>query len=637
LAGIIFFFAFNWNDLADLTKFGLVGAGFVLSILLWFSYKLDKPQAQAFGITATILIGVFLAVFGQVYQTPSSVHAPFVLWAVLALPFAIASKSRAHWAVWIIIAMVAFFAFLATGLNLDKRPQFPIILNILASAVTAGAIWIYNNRPFTSGIADQRDWFRLFLIVVCGVFYFVAFTQSFWFDEFGEAYSWLWIPAILLAGGLFYYLYKTEHHLPEMGLAAFGIVTLVAQIGWRVFELDFDETFEFLLLAVWMGLVTAGLAYVFRHLVRRDKTLSRPEMTENDQKIEDMRSNRPAISDFAKALGLENDGIQSAISERADDKTPWYFDLFIALSGFVTAILACIFFALLIGLILGDDNFSIYIALGMLVYGTSVFMRLRARNLFSTHFFNTLILAGGALAIVGVGLEFENEWALLIFSTALAALTLFLIRDRIIEFLMALCVAGGFAYFLDLISAPYPQFWMMGACSVAAVYLLSHSISRRVLTVTAIALLVASCGYAIFDMILNGWRLDNDMDPLQAWIRRGVNLLILIGVLIFANRGRKLPQDMRPQLTILLPLLVAIALMPPGGATALLMILLGYIVGSRALAIIGVLFQIYFLVLFYYDLDITLLQKSILLLISGILLVGVWRFSARRLDMAAVT
>jgi len=50
LAGIIFFFAHNWFDFREMAKFGIVGTGIGLSVLMWLALKLDSPVAQAFGI-----------------------------------------------------------------------------------------------------------------------------------------------------------------------------------------------------------------------------------------------------------------------------------------------------------------------------------------------------------------------------------------------------------------------------------------------------------------------------------------------------------------------------------------------------------------------------------------------------------
>ena len=65
-------------------------------------------------------------------------------------------------------------------------------------------------------------------------------------------------------------------------------------------------------------------------------------------------------------------------------------------------------------------------------------------------------------------------------------------------------------------------------------------------------------------------------------------------------------------------------LLPPGGSASLLIIMVAFILGSRPLAILGVVLQIHYLWRFYYDLQITLLAKSELLLAVGVVLIITW-------------
>jgi len=130
LSGIVFFFAFNWNDLSGMAKFGVVGGGIFACLAAWIIAKLDSPLGQAFGIGATVLVGVMFAVLGQVYQTPAMLHTPFVFWAVLTLPFALASRNLAHWAVWLIILTVAVSSYANSGLRLAGKDMGANLLNI---------------------------------------------------------------------------------------------------------------------------------------------------------------------------------------------------------------------------------------------------------------------------------------------------------------------------------------------------------------------------------------------------------------------------------------------------------------------------------------------------------------------------
>ncbi len=106
-AGIIFFVAANWQDYGVMGRFAILQVAFALcaGLALW------RPPPQVIGqsalLVATLLTGALLALFGQSYQTGADVYELFIAWAALALPFALAGRSGALWAVWWCVLNVA--------------------------------------------------------------------------------------------------------------------------------------------------------------------------------------------------------------------------------------------------------------------------------------------------------------------------------------------------------------------------------------------------------------------------------------------------------------------------------------------------------------------------------------------------
>jgi uncharacterized membrane protein len=83
LSRILFFFAYNWNALSRWSRFGiiLVSPGWFHS---WSDWKgLDTLGGQALLTASSVLLGIFLAVFGQVYQTGADAWTFFVGWGAL--------------------------------------------------------------------------------------------------------------------------------------------------------------------------------------------------------------------------------------------------------------------------------------------------------------------------------------------------------------------------------------------------------------------------------------------------------------------------------------------------------------------------------------------------------------------------
>jgi uncharacterized membrane protein len=65
-------------------------------------------------------------------------------------------------------------------------------------------------------------------------------------------------------------------------------------------------------------------------------------------------------------------------------------------------------------------------------------------------------------------------------------------------------------------------------------------------------------------------------------------------------------------------------LLPPGGSAALVILMLAFTLGHWPLAIIGLLLEIYFVPRFYYDLDLSLLIKSWILMAVGVALLAAY-------------
>ncbi|MEQ1685276.1 MAG: DUF2157 domain-containing protein [Burkholderiaceae bacterium] len=106
-AGVLFFVAANWQDYGVLGRFVLLQAGLLACVGMALWRPPPSPVGQAALLLATLLSGGLLALFGQSYQTGADVHELFFVWALLALPFALAGGSDALWALWFGVLNVA--------------------------------------------------------------------------------------------------------------------------------------------------------------------------------------------------------------------------------------------------------------------------------------------------------------------------------------------------------------------------------------------------------------------------------------------------------------------------------------------------------------------------------------------------
>ncbi|HZT62845.1 MAG TPA: DUF2157 domain-containing protein [Burkholderiales bacterium] len=129
-AGVVFFVAYNWNDLGKYAKFGLVELLVVGGVLGYWRFSPERATGKASLLVASILLGALLALFGQTYQTGADTWELFANWAGLILPWVIVGRFAGLWMLWIAIANAAIvFYFLV----------FPGLLGMLFS--TERQLW----------------------------------------------------------------------------------------------------------------------------------------------------------------------------------------------------------------------------------------------------------------------------------------------------------------------------------------------------------------------------------------------------------------------------------------------------------------------------------------------------------------
>ncbi|MCE9665650.1 DUF2157 domain-containing protein [Halomonas sp. M5N1S17] len=127
-SALLFLVAYNWADMGRWLRFGLVQAGLVAAIgVYWWAEGrgpvdegradngvVDNIVARAALTTASLLLGVLLALFGQVYQTGADPWQLFFFWAVLMLPWVLVARFDALWILWLGLLNLSLLLYFRT-------------------------------------------------------------------------------------------------------------------------------------------------------------------------------------------------------------------------------------------------------------------------------------------------------------------------------------------------------------------------------------------------------------------------------------------------------------------------------------------------------------------------------------------
>lgn len=136
LAGVIYFFAYNWDKMGRFNKFALIEITMFSFFIGAYVRGLDRLEGKMSLLSASVIVGVLLAVYGQIYQTGADAFELFAGWAALISCWVVISSFAGLWFTWLIIVNTAiiFYWVQVASPAFDVRYE---ILIILLSALNA--------------------------------------------------------------------------------------------------------------------------------------------------------------------------------------------------------------------------------------------------------------------------------------------------------------------------------------------------------------------------------------------------------------------------------------------------------------------------------------------------------------------
>lgn len=589
LAAVVTFIAHNWTYLGTELKLGGLGVALILCAGMWVLKGFDGRSAQSFGIAAQVLIGVWLAAAGQIYQAPGGLQDLLIIWAGLGLPFALASRSPAHWAVWFgvigLAALSPMGQMLSGSIGLDWKPFVLLFGGLILAVGLIGSL--YKRAPI---------WLStLFAVVLCVLWVFASWVGLGDFNPLGRYGPSLIALTLLLA--LCRYVYASRVMSTTAVLVSAVPVIVVSVLAHLLSKFVDDGILFFLIMTGLVCGATYALVLVFKHL----RTLS------------------------------PNTGV-SASDDRSAHENPWYMDALIGVGGVVTANFAIGLIAMTIALTgVLERNWGVSLCvIGAGVYGLSVFVRRHQSGQFLRFLFGTIILVGMACLSVGIA---EVMDSLLIGGLLLLALSvvtsLIISDDRILSSLMAVSACVAIAVIASD-SVPTMQAVAVLLPIYACVGLVFGTIVMRGKIHTGIA------GVFLLAAVLTGIVTSNDMFgavPLSWTAVTAVNACVAVcgGLWLWFVYTR----ESGPSWPVLITLSLIALVLPIGAVPAMLLLILAYTIGSRALFLIGVLATIWFLFSAYFDLTVTLMMLSGIMAAVGAGLLGLWAFASKRVEIAS--
>jgi len=143
VSGIVFFFAYNWENLHKFVKFGLTEGLLIVTVIIVLLPKINANFRNIILTAASVLVGVLFAVFGQIYQTGANAYDFFLAWTIFVTLWVIVSNFAPLWLLYIILINTTFILYsqqVANGWSMVFVCATLFIINaiVLVSAIFWG-------------------------------------------------------------------------------------------------------------------------------------------------------------------------------------------------------------------------------------------------------------------------------------------------------------------------------------------------------------------------------------------------------------------------------------------------------------------------------------------------------------------
>lgn len=254
-SSVLFFIAYNWDEMGRFAKFGLVEALIGLSLLsFWKMNKTKQLISQVSLFMASILLGVLLAFYGQTYQTGADTWELFLTWAILIIPWTLLSRFSVQWIFWLALlntAGVLYFETFRGAFGLFFNSETGTLWLITAINGVALIVWETLDNKLT-WLASS--WATRLLAVASGGALTILVIDSIFARHHSLLPGFVWLLAMVM-------LYFTYRKLkPDLFMLAMGclsgisvIISGVAKILFDTFDIELGAFFILALLVIALG------------------------------------------------------------------------------------------------------------------------------------------------------------------------------------------------------------------------------------------------------------------------------------------------------------------------------------------------------------------------------------------------
>lgn len=257
LSGVVYFFAFNWAKITPLVKLASIQGALLCCLLGAYYYKLERVSGQVLLLSASVLTGVFMAVFGQIYQTGADAYQLFMMWSVFIFGWTVISNFAPQWILWLAVTNI-FLGLWWDQAALPERDMEAMIF--IAFAALNALVLVLRELYLARTQAKWLDhrWLRVLLTIA--VLVPLSTPLLIWIVESGDVPGSLKLSAVvgIVGHGLLYALYRFKFRdMWSLAAIALSLCVILETAVLDLLAAAFDDL-EILMFLL-MGLATIGI------------------------------------------------------------------------------------------------------------------------------------------------------------------------------------------------------------------------------------------------------------------------------------------------------------------------------------------------------------------------------------------
>ncbi|MGS1008183.1 GDYXXLXY domain-containing protein [Achromobacter anxifer] len=623
--------AANWQDMTKVQRFaGIQGLLAVCALAAaWAGLRLRASPGVRRSIPgallalAGILLGALLALLGQTYQTGADTWELFAWWALLLLPWALAAGSQAVWLLWALVLNVAVALWLGervfSWVLIFGGPGVPGLMMAGLNLVLLLGWELAARRWRASTLVGPR----VLAALAISVLVLTQMLGDFLGRGLGLYNGIAWVAVTL---GLGFYYQKGRRDLVILAMLAAGVICVSLRVA--------GEWLLRLEPGVWAALPLAALLMAEAVLAARwlRRLAGDPQTA-----VAAAADSEPAAASAGNSVDPADASApvaQLAPAPAPQTDPPWYVQCLLGLSAWLSTVLLLVFIAFS-GFITSEGG---ALVAGLVLCAAGVAVLRSDAGPFWRQCGTAMAFAGQILIIFG--LSSSTSFASACVFVLLMAATVYAVGpDVILRFLSGLLIAAAGAGLIwrvlspDLGQEDLLDAWMAfdalratflwlpiavtGAWATAVIFTVSHRLGGKrahalqplgwafLLSVQGMVWLASGISIKQLPAM---WQLNPHTAVLVA---AGALLPVAAAFAVLWPRRRMLTAGVTWGVPIGLLILALFWLPSPGVGFALAWLLLGFGLNQSRVVVFGVISLLAYLGVYYYQLDVPLLQKAL--------------------------